>query len=340
MTATETHNILLVDDDSTIIATLGAVLQEFGRVRFARTGQEALRLAHLHPPDLVLLDIELPGMSGFEVCTAMKSSSTVADVPILFITSHDDIELEVKGLSLGASDFISKPPRPAQVAARVRVHLKMRDMHAELRRAAATDALTGLANRRQFDEYLQREWLRAKRNGAPLALLMIDVDFFKSYNDRYGHPAGDQCLRSVADVLRRVVHRPADLLARYGGEEFVILLPDTEPSGGCCVARYAVEAVRAAQLAHDGSPFDRRVTVSVGATGYERNWSRAGACGIDASDPHSTAAALVTLADRALYACKQAGRDHARFLSPRDRDSPDRALDLRVQPCQIPIPVS
>jgi diguanylate cyclase (GGDEF)-like protein len=321
------YSILLVDDDPSVIAALGQVLRQFGKVRFARSGEEALRLAPEHPPDLVLLDIELPGMNGFETFTALKQVPGLADTPVLFITSHDDVELEVQGLSLGAADFITKPPRAGQVAARVRLQKRLQQMTAELRTAASTDPLTGLQNRRVFDEALSRGWAASQRVRSPLALLMIDVDYFKAYNDHYGHPAGDRCLQTIAHWLLQVVRRPADLVARYGGEEFAVLLPDTNAQGACRVAENVVQAVRSAGIEHAASVIARHVTISVG---------------VSFSSPSEdsetlrmslrrTPADFVAIADLALYAAKQAGRDHARILREEHMQFPERAVEVRSQ---------
>jgi diguanylate cyclase (GGDEF)-like protein len=224
-----------------------------------------------------------------------------------------------------------KPPRPAQVSARVAMQLRLHEMNKALRKAAATDPLTGVANRRHFDEALQREWLRAQRTGAPVSLLMIDVDYFKAYNDHYGHLEGDQCLRAVARALARVVHRPADLLARYGGEEFAVLLPDTHGRGGCSVARYALQEVRSAQLPHARSALNAQVSISVGVSAFEvfdhdeRSTHRRDPL----LEPRIAVTELVEAADQALYAAKAGGRNHARYLSMSDRSKPERAFDLR-----------
>ena len=334
----EDYSILLVDDDPTVITVLGQVLQEYGRVRFACTGPEALRMLQQFPIDLVMLDIELPGMNGFEVCTAMKASQQLAEIPVIFITGHDDVEHEVKGLQLGAADFVTKPPRPAQVSARVAMQLRLHEMNKALRKAAATDPLTGIANRRHFDEALQREWLRSQRTGAPLSLLMIDVDYFKAFNDHYGHLEGDQCLRQVASALTRVVHRPADLLARYGGEEFAILLPDTHGRGGCSVARYALQEVRSAQLQHAASPIHGQVSISVGVSAFEVHDHDGGIRRDSLIEPRVAVTELVDAADQALYAAKAGGRNHARFLGMADRSKPERAFDLRSSDSHPPTP--
>jgi len=286
--------LLLVDDDPAVIEELGGLLADLGRLRFAMTAAEALRLIQASPPDLVLLDVALPDLSGFELCARLKAQPALADLPVIFVTSHDSPADELHGLSLGAVDFIHKPPRGPLVRARVRTHLRMKRMADALRRAADTDGLTGTANRRRFDEALAREWARAQRSGQPLALLLADVDRFKDYNDRLGHVQGDHCLREVACAMASVVRRPADLLARYGGEEFALLLPETEFRGAEGVALNALAAVQALGLPHPGPAAGPLVSVSIGV-----------AAGVPVgSDP----TLLVRQADRALYAAKHAGR--------------------------------
>src|SRR6202790_3045633 len=244
-------SILLVDDDPGAIQLMGRILGDVGKLRFATNGDDALRLAHDSAPDLVLLVAEKPGMSGFELLKMLKAESSLADVPVIFITSHNEAGFEVSALDMGAADFIAKPLRSSRVLARVRTQLRVKYMADELRRTATTDALTGVAKRRQFDESLEREWLRARRAGDPVSLLMIDVDHFKLYNDLYGHPKGDICLRWVAQALVSACKRPADLVARYGGEEFVMLLPQTPRHGAEHVAIQVLDAVKALGIFHE-----------------------------------------------------------------------------------------
>src|ERR1700678_1598089 len=224
-------SILLVADDPGAIQLMGHILASVGKLRFATNGNDALRLARDSAPDLILLDAEMPGMSGFELLKTLKAESSLTDVPVIFITSHNEAGFEVSALDMGAADFIAKPLRSSRVLARVKTQLRVKHMADELRRTATTDALTGISNRRQFDVSLEREWLRAKRSREPVSLLMIDVDHFKLYNDLYGHPQGDICLRQVTQALQSTCRRPADLVARYGGEEFMILLPQTPRQG-------------------------------------------------------------------------------------------------------------
>lgn len=300
-------SILLIDDDPTSIALLRKPLGELGQLRFARSGDDGLRLARARVPDLVLLDVEMPGMSGFEVCAQMKADLELRDVPIIFITSHDELDQEITGLDLGAADFISKPLRIPLVLARVKTQLKMKAMADELRRAATTDSLTKLANRRQLDDVLGREWDRCQRTRLPLSVLMIDVDYFKLYNDRYGHHAGDHCLAAVAAVVGKGAQRTMDLSARYGGEEFCVLLPDTAREGAAVIAQRILEGVDALALPHAHSLVTDHVTVSIGGATYREPLGLADR----RYQSHRHASELVVAADSALYAAKRAGRHRA-----------------------------
>ncbi len=310
-------SILLVDDDPTSVALLARPLSKLGQLRFTPSGADALRLAHTRVPDLVLLDVEMPGMTGFEVCSAMKASPALRDVPVIFITSHDGLEQELTGLELGAADFITKPLRIPLVIARIKTQLTMKAMADALRRAATTDPLTGLANRRQLDELIGREASRCQRNGSPLSVLMIDVDCFKLYNDRYGHQAGDDCLRAVAGVVGRVARRPADLAARYGGEEFCVLLPDTPRDGAALVARRLLEGIDLLRLPHAMSTVADHLTISIGCATSRLSGEQMGSrrrC----QEPSE----LVAAADAALYAAKRAGRHRASFPEPDQSTAP------------------
>ena len=309
------QNVLLVDDDPGAIQLMGCILTDVGTLRFATNGRDALRLAHEFAPDLILLDAEMPGISGFRLLEMLKIEPQLADVPVIFITSHTEAGFEVSALEMGAADFIGKPFRSSLVLARVKTHLRMKRMADELRRAASTDALTGVANRRLFDESLKREWLRGRRTGDALSLLLIDVDHFKLYNDRYGHPQGDDCLRQVAQALMSACHRPADLAARYGGEEFMLLLPQTPVQGAQWVAERVLAAVQALGIPHEGlvdqgsAAISRPiVSVSVGVACHDDG-------SICRAASHATCkpGALVLAADQALYAAKRAGR--ARYMT-------------------------
>lgn len=296
-----TPTILLVDDNPSMIQLMGELLKGQGQLRFAPGGLPALKQLRSQPIDLVLLDAEMPDLDGFGVLREMRADPELAEVPVIFVTGHSDPEIEVRGLESGAMDFIAKPINPPLLLARVRTQLRLKRLSDELRANARIDGLTGVANRRHFDEIMAKEWRRAEREGTPLSLLMFDVDHFKRYNDRYGHPAGDGCLRAIAAVMRDLVSRPGDLVARYGGEEFAMLLPNTEQDGADLLARRLVERVRALAIPHESSLTDTCVTISVGVA------TRAG---LEPNMPEGTAR-LIECADGALYAAKHAGRAQA-----------------------------
>lgn len=287
--------ILVVDDDPSVIEVVGNILSGQARVRFATSGEQALNLCRQVGPDLVLLDSQLGTLDGLQVLQRLQADPLLADIPVIIVTSHDEEALEVAALEQGAVDFITKPVRAATLLARVRTQLKMRSLTRELREMATRDGLTGVANRRAFDLALQREWRVAQRQHSPLALLMMDVDFFKRYNDSLGHLAGDACLQAVAGVLHDLGRRPADLSARYGGEEFVLLLPGTDLDGARRQARQVLDHIEALALPHPDSAVSDRVTVSIGVACLRE---------LDGKAPEQ----LIEAADRALYAAKQQGR--------------------------------
>ncbi|RAU22393.1 diguanylate cyclase response regulator [Paramagnetospirillum kuznetsovii] len=308
--------VLIVDDDPGTIRLLGKIIEDFGDIFFATSGAEALAMVRERQPDLMLLDAEMPDMTGFEVCETIKRDPIFADLPILFVSAHTDMESETKALELGAVDFISKPPSPPVVRARVRTHLNLKLRTDQLHRLASVDGLTGIANRRSFDTTLEEEWRRTCRAKTPLCLLLIDVDHFKRYNDHYGHQAGDQCLRTIAAALAGCLHRPGDLLARYGGEEFAAVLPACSLDDAAKLAEKMRQAVAALHLPHAASETGAEVSISLGAATLSLGcqtkgsdyptWS--GACP-DSQDCHGGIAALIAAADAGLYRAKAAGRN-------------------------------
>lgn len=318
--------ILLVDDDPATIQLLGRILAGQAQLRFATDGQSALRLARESTPDLILLDAEMPGMDGFEVCEALKADPDLADIPVIFVTSHSEPAFEVAGFEIGAADFISKPVTVPLVLARVKAQLRVKRMADDLRRLSTSDALTGIANRRRFDEALTREWLRARRGAQPIALLLIDVDHFKLFNDHYGHPGGDACLQAVAQAMTKASHRPTDLLARYGGEEFALLLPQTDRQGAEYIARSLLTHIEQLAIAHEASPISKHVTASIGIGVFDAQSS----CWSNPSQGRQNAGgrvpcssdSLLQAADKALYAAKHAGRAQACLLDLSQVESP------------------
>ena len=331
------RSILLVDDDVAHIRIMGRVLSDLGRIRFATDGEGALRQMQDASPDLVLLDAEMPGMSGYEVCAAMQSDAVLRDVPVIFVTGHSSQAFELDGLAAGAVDFIAKPISAPLLVARAKTQLRLKRLTDELRAVASIDGLTGLPNRRSFDEALMREWHRAVRAHEPVSLLMVDVDHFKLFNDRYGHPAGDACLLGVAKALSGIVHRPTDLVARYGGEEFVLLLPDTPPVGAHHMARRVLSAIDRLGMRHEASPTAGHLSVSVGVgVGVGFSEAECGADGAPTGLRHAQADlrmgpdALLRSADQALYAAKALGRARACWLGVDDVDVPERSRAIRL----------
>ena len=288
--------LLIVDDAMENIQILNHVLGEEHEVLFAMSGERALELAHQHQPDLILLDAVMPGMDGYEVCAALRASSDVRDIPIIFVTALTTPEDETRALEAGAVDFITKPFNVAVVRARVRTHLTLKRQSDAMREMTLTDALTGIANRRSFNDAIQNEWRRCARSVTLLSVIMIDIDHFKLYNDAYGHQAGDACLKQVAAAMLQCAGRSPDLLARYGGEEFVILLPQVDAQGAATVAARILESVRALAIPHRMSSAGDTVTVSIGVATLLPDMG---------SDPEE----LVSCADNALYRAKKEGRN-------------------------------
>ena len=256
--------ILVVDDLTSNVELLDLVLGDEYEILVALDGPEALKTALADTPDLILLDVVMPGMTGLEVCVQLKKDARTADIPVIFITSLNLEMDEELGLSLGAIDFISKPFSPPVVRARVKNHIKLKRQGDILRDFSFMDGLTGVANRRRFDQFLDREWRRGIRSGLPLSVIMMDIDYFKAYNDAAGHLAGDNCLRKLAQGLAGIVQRPGDLVARYGGEEFIYVLSETKTSGAHKVAGRIQAMVADLALAHPRSPLSPLVTLSMG----------------------------------------------------------------------------
>lgn len=307
---TERATILLVDDVPANLSLLSSILREDYRVQLATSGAKALALVAASSPDLILLDVMMPEMDGYEVCKRLKANPDTCDIPVLFVTARNQTEDEELGLTLGAMDYIHKPISPPIIKARVRNHIALKLQTDALKRLSFMDGLTQVANRRRFDDTLGNELRRAVRQQHELSLLMLDVDYFKLFNDHYGHGLGDQCLTRVAQAVQAEVNRPMDLVARYGGEEFVVLLPETGLEGAHKVAESLRKTVAAMQIAHDHSPAAAHITISIGV-----------ACNTQSET--NLAAELLKLADQALYLAKQSGRNqvkswHNKKFTPRN----------------------
>ncbi len=291
--------LLLVDDQAVNIQSLYQIFSDDYELYMATSGEQAMAVCRDKLPDLVLLDVVMPGMGGLEVCRQLKADSETADIPVIFVTSQNSPDEETLGLEVGAVDFISKPVNPSVVRARVKTQLTLKKQTDTLRILASLDGLTGVPNRRLFDERLQAEWRSCRRKILPLSLVMVDVDHFKLYNDHYGHLQGDQCLRSVAKALSACLDRGRDMLSRYGGEEFVCMLPETDFDGAMHIAEKLRAAVTALKLPHAESTTADTITVSLGV-----------ATTVVADE--GPAQRLLQCADEQLYAAKQAGRNTVR----------------------------
>ena len=294
--------VLVVDDESMNIRLLHELLRDDFEIFMAVDGLQAIKKSQSLHPDLILLDVVMPGMDGYQVCGQLKSEPETADIPIIFVTSHFDESEEVHGFELGAADFIHKPINPVIIRARINNQIALRQQKEVLRSIALQDGLTGIANRRKFDEDFQTNWLQCARRKVPLSLLMIDIDWFKQYNDRYGHQLGDACLRSVASAIKNSLQRPCDLAARYGGEEFACLLPDSNSDGSFHIAEKILAHIRELNIEHLDSNLGQIVTVSIGI-----------ACMTPAPDAKSDI--LIEAADQQLYLSKRSGRAQINYIN-------------------------
>lgn len=295
------QRILVVDDAPENTQLLAQALIENYEIVVANSGKDALEIAQQVPaPDIILLDLSMPDMSGYEVCKQILLEENTMDIPIIFLTTLSDTENEAYGLQSGAVDFISKPFDLPRVAEKIKNHLALKHYRKILSIAADTDALTQIPNRRRFEEMLAIEIRKARRNNTPLSVIRIDIDYFKPFNDSYGHQEGDDCLREVADALKKTLKRGGDLVARWEGEEFTCLLPDTNLKGAAHVAENIRKAVLNLRIPHQSSPVEKVVTLSLGvATGIRS----------DESSGADSFGELLNHAQAALINAKETGRN-------------------------------
>lgn len=301
-------NILIVDDDPAALLVLHNALEGMGEVRYATTGTEALARLVDQPVDLVLLDANMPDMDGFATCRALQRD--YPDIPIIFVTVASEPGTELRALEAGASDFISKPINPPLVRARVAVHLKIKAQNDLLRRLSSHDPLTGVANRHALEEQLAREWLRAAHLRQPLSLLIINIDHFKTFNHRFGHLQGDDCLRRVAQCLAATVTRASDLVARHGGAMFAVLLADTPVTAAAALGEKIRATMDVLAIPHTLSGKKARVTLSIGVASTLPSPQDPGE--VPTADGESglhLAKELFERAERARYAAMMAGGD-------------------------------
>ncbi len=290
------YRILIVDDERSNRKVLSELLSEEFDVILAKNASQVFqRLNGEQVIDLVLLDIMLPDMDGYEILKRMKNNDDQKDIPVIFITVLDSTEDEEKAFQLGAVDFITKPFHPSIVKLRVKNQIKLIEQKQMLEEMAGIDGLTGINNRRSFDTIYQKEWQKILRYNDPLSLIMIDVDFFKNYNDYYGHGAGDAVLKEIAKVINNQLNRPEDAVSRYGGEEFVVILPRTEKSAAKKKAEEIRKAVEGLAIIHEKSDCADVVTISLGGVTHEK----------EDDNPE----AFLKQSDEMLYKAKSEGRN-------------------------------
>lgn len=298
--------ILLVEDSATLRYAMRNYIIEAGHTPLiAQSGEEALQMLETTPVDMIIMDVEMPGLNGFETTRLIREWLGGHWIPIIFVTGRNEDESYREGIEAGGDDYLIKPVSAMIIKAKIRAMeriTEMRDqlnqLNAELEALSQLDSLTQTYNRRTFDEMAQQQWLLAARQQNPISVLMIDVDHFKLYNDHYGHPAGDACLKKITQAIRDCLNRPFDLLGRYGGEEFVVLLPETDSIGAMKVAEAINAELEKIGLRHEVSPTHHHVTVSIGGA----------SCGQTIS---YSLEELIKRADRALYKAKHSGRNRS-----------------------------
>lgn len=291
------QKILLVDDNKQNIEILMDLFREDYKIAAALSGEKALKLARAEPrPDLIVLDILMPDMDGYEVCRRLKEDEATRSIPVVFVTAVSEVMDSTRGFELGAVDYITKPFHPPMVKARVQVHLNLKRKQELLEKFAFIDALTEIPNRRRFDEVLEKECNRSLRSHQGLSLILMDIDHFKDYNDRYGHAKGDDALRRVAHALADCLRRAGDFVGRYGGEEFGAVLPYTDAEEARFMAEKILAGVDGLNIAHEASPVAPYLTLSLGVATV-------------AADTEIKPVALLGAADKALYQAKAEGKD-------------------------------
>jgi two-component system chemotaxis family response regulator WspR len=324
----EHHNItvLLVDDQAMIAEAVrrGLSSEEDIEFHYCQDPTRAIGLAAQIKPTVILQDLVMPEIDGLTMVRYFRVDKVSAKVPIIVLSTNEEASFKSEAFKLGANDYLVKLPDNIELIARIRYHSqayinqlerdeafralkesqeKLAHANRELQKLSSLDSLTGIANRRSFDETLKNEWKRALRSKAPISLIMLDIDFFKLYNDHYGHQGGDDCLKKVARALDSAMHRETDFLARYGGEEFSAVLPNTDLNGALKVAEEMRQAIKALGIEHAKSRVRDIVSISLGVSTVTPQLD---------SEPET----LIAAADQALYKAKEDGRDCVKTGDP------------------------
>ncbi|MGS2719641.1 GGDEF domain-containing response regulator [Paraglaciecola aestuariivivens] len=286
-------NILLVDDDSFVLSVLKQALKDFKNVHCVTSGAQAITFCNDSPPDLVVLDVMMPELNGLETCRMLRTIEGMQDCPIIFSTSLDSLEDELKCWEAGGTDFVLKPIVPMSLIKRIQAHIRLKFQSDAQKELAIIDSLTGLRNRRFFDDYYQQLLNLSIKTNTDMAIIVIDIDYFKQYNDTYGHVQGDFCLQLVAKVIAQQINRPTDIAVRYGGEEFAILLPNNTIDGARTVANQLISQLKQQAIPHNSSPLGI-VTASAGI---------ASLCTLEEGQ------SLFGVADKRLFSVKNSGRN-------------------------------
>jgi len=334
--------VLLVDDQQMVAEGIRRMIADEADIEFHYCADPKLAVQQAVEvgATVILQDLVMPDVDGLTLVRFYRNNPATSNIPVIVLSSKDDPNIKSEAFSHGATDYLVKLPEKIELLARIRAHArsylahkerdeaftalrKMQEQletmngelarsNQELQRLSSLDGLTGVANRRQFDETLEQEWQRASRTNMPLSLIFADIDFFKRYNDHYGHQAGDDALKKVATVLKKSVHRPADLVSRYGGEEFVMILPDTLQDGAVAVANKVLQSVRNLNIPHSNAEDSDRVTLSIGVATLNPK-------------ENQKPEILVEAADKALYRAKETGRNHVESAPPEEDEKKQRA---------------
>lgn len=311
--------VLLVDDQPMIAEAVRRALEEEKDIEFHYCSDptKAIKIANKIKPTIILQDLIMPEVNGLMMVKFFRVNKETSQVPIIVLSTKEDPKIKSDAFSLGVNDYLIKLPDKIELIARLRyhstayIHHKQRDeafaalqeskrqlheANLALEKLSSLDGLTGIANRRQFDTVLNKEWNRAIRNRIPISLVMLDIDYFKHYNDTYGHQKGDSCLKLVAQILHDNEKRPADLAARYGGEEFGVILPETDLHGATEIATTILQAIRNATIPHKTSTVSKCLTASLGVASMTAERGK---------QPDI----LISHADQALYQAKEEGRN-------------------------------